>query len=59
MIWFFALLVFLIIAFAILIDWRRKRNNNIPNKMTHPEAKPGDSSNYMMGDHRPGGGGGE
>jgi hypothetical protein len=43
--------------FALIIDLRRKKNNNNPHFPTNPNAKPGDSSNYMMGDNRYTGGG--
>lgn len=50
--------VLLILGFALLIDWRRKKNNNNPHLTTNPNAKPGDSSNYIMGDNKYIGGGG-
>jgi hypothetical protein len=54
------LLVFIlgILGFAVMIDWRRKKNNNNPYKLTNPNAKPGVSSNYMMGDNKYTNGGG-
>ncbi|WP_192894720.1 hypothetical protein [Neobacillus notoginsengisoli] len=39
-------------GFSLFIDWRRKKNNNNPLIPTDPNAKPGDSSNYMMGDNK-------
>lgn len=53
---FLFLLLFSIISIALFIDWRRKNNNNNPHKPTHPNAKQGDSSNYMMGDNKDTGG---
>jgi hypothetical protein len=58
MVWFLVL-IFGILAFSALIDWRRKKNNNNPHIPTDPNAKPGDSSNYTMGDNRDTGGGGD
>ncbi|MDN4525057.1 hypothetical protein [Fictibacillus fluitans] len=55
--WLLILLV-VIIGFAILIDWKRKRNSNHPQPPTHPGGKPGDSSNYMLGDNKYTDGGG-
>jgi len=48
--------ILLICAFALFIDWRRKKNNNNPLTPTNPNAKPGDSSNYVMGDYKDTGG---
>lgn len=48
--------VLIIFAFALFIDWRRKKNNNNPHIPTNPNTKPGDSSNYMMGDNKDTGG---
>ncbi|PLR74746.1 hypothetical protein [Bacillus sp. UMB0728] len=56
MIWFLFNFIFLVLGFAFLIDWRRKKINNNPPNITHPHAKPGDDSNYMMGDNRDHGG---
>jgi len=55
--WFFIIFILGILGFALIIDLMRKKNNNIPNTPTNPNAKPGDSSNYMMGDNRYTGGG--
>lgn len=54
--WVLFILVLMIFAFALFIDFRRKKNNNNPHIPTHPNAKPGDSSNYMMGDNKDTGG---
>jgi hypothetical protein len=58
MMWFIITFVLIILAFALYIDWRRKKNNNNPHIPTNPNAKPGDSSNYMMGDNKYTNGGG-
>jgi hypothetical protein len=47
-----------ILGFAFLIDWRRKKKHYNPHKLTDPNVKPGDSSNYMMGDNKYTNGGG-
>jgi hypothetical protein len=46
----------MIVTFAFFIDRRRKKNNNKPHIPTNPNSKPGDSSNYMMGDNKDTGG---
>lgn len=56
MLWFISIIVLGIVAFSLLIEWRRKKNNNDPHITTNPNAKPGESSNYMMGDNRDTGG---
>lgn len=56
MLWFFIIFILMIVAFAFLIDKRRKKNNNNPHIPTNPNAKPGESSNFMMGDHKDTGG---
>lgn len=56
MVGFLFILILLILVFAFFIDWRRKRNNNNPHIPTNPNAKPSDSSNYMMGDNKDTGG---
>ncbi len=56
MLWILFIFVLLILAFAFFIDLRRKKNNNNPHIPTHPNAKPGDSSNYTMGDNKDTGG---
>jgi hypothetical protein len=58
-IWFFIVMVFVILGIALFIDWKNKKTNNNPHKTIHPSTKPGESSNYMMGDsHKDSGGGG-
>ena len=56
MLWILFIFVLLILASAIFIDLKRKKNNNNPKIPTHPNNKPGDSSNYMMGDNKDTGG---
>lgn len=56
MTWFFMILIILILGFAMLIDYRRKKNNNNPHIPTNPSTKPGESSNYLMGDNKDMGG---
>ncbi|WP_179125691.1 hypothetical protein [Rossellomorea marisflavi] len=51
-VWWFVILIVGILLFALFIDRRRKKRNNHPHRPTDPNAKPGDSSNYMMGDNR-------
>jgi hypothetical protein len=49
---FFIGLIIFILALALFIDWRRKRNNNNPHITIDPSTKPGESSNYIMGDNK-------
>jgi hypothetical protein len=50
--WIFLSIVLLAIWFAIWIDWKRKKLKKHPHIPTNPNGKPGDSSNYMMGDNK-------
>jgi len=51
-IWFFIAFILGILGLSLIIDFMRKKNNNNPHIPTNPNAKPGDSSNYLMGDNR-------
>lgn len=37
-----------ILGIEIIIDFNRKKINNDPDQTTHPHAKPGDDTNYML-----------
>jgi surface polysaccharide O-acyltransferase-like enzyme len=53
MVWWFVIMILGIVAFALLIDWKRKKNNN--NKHTsgiNSSTKSGESSNYQSGEGR-------
>lgn len=50
-------LIIVTLAFAYNIERRRKKNNNTLQKGISPNEKPGENSNYMMGDNRYTGGG--
>ncbi|MCK1999682.1 hypothetical protein MPH47_21065 [Psychrobacillus psychrodurans] len=53
MIWLIILIIlFIIIAFAYLVDRRNKKINNNNQNPVNSNAKPGESSNHMMGDNR-------
>ena len=58
MIWLIILIIlFIIIAFAFLVDRRNKKINNNNQNPINSNAKPGESSNiYMIGDSRHKGG---
>jgi uncharacterized BrkB/YihY/UPF0761 family membrane protein len=58
MAWFFIVFIIVIFGVALYIEFRNKRNNNNPHIPTNPNAKPGDSTNYLMGDNKYIGGGG-
>lgn len=49
MYWFLVPIGF-ILLFSFILDLKRKNMNNAHN--TNPNAKPGDSTNYMMGDNK-------
>ncbi|WP_316572064.1 hypothetical protein [Neobacillus sp. YIM B06451] len=55
-IWFFIILILGISGFALIIDLKRKKNNYNFHIPTNPNTKPGDSSNYIMGDNKDTGG---
>jgi uncharacterized BrkB/YihY/UPF0761 family membrane protein len=48
--WFFIVFVLVILGIALFIDLKNRKNNNNPHITIHPSVKPGESSNYMMGD---------
>jgi hypothetical protein len=53
MVWWFVMMILGIMAFTLLIDWKRKKNNN--NKHTSgidSSTKSGESSNYQSGEVR-------
>jgi hypothetical protein len=54
MLWFL-IFIGVILFLAFLIDWRRKKNNNHSH---HSSAKPGEHTNYQMGENRFTSGGG-
>ncbi|MBK3495257.1 hypothetical protein JFL43_10415 [Viridibacillus sp. YIM B01967] len=59
MFWLFAILVIVFaLGLALFVDLKRKKFKNNPNITTHPNAKSGDSTNYLMGDNRYTNGGG-
>jgi hypothetical protein len=41
-----------ILVLSLMIDLRNKKIRNNPHIPTNPNAKPGDSSNYTMGDNK-------
>ncbi|MGE6684738.1 hypothetical protein [Paenisporosarcina sp. NPDC076907] len=56
--WFFGAMFTMLFGLGVYIDWRRKKINNHPFRSTHPHAKPGDDTNYRMGDNNNHSGGG-
>ncbi|URM32384.1 hypothetical protein LLY41_18830 [Cytobacillus firmus] len=50
-------LIIATLVFAYCIDRRRKNINNTMQKGISPSEKPGESSNYTMGDNHYNGGG--
>ena len=52
MFWLMLIIAVILLACAFLIDRRNKRIKNSPLKTTNAHAKPGESTNFMMGDNR-------
>lgn len=53
MIWLIIIIViFILLTLASFIDRKRKKNNNDPYLSSDPNAKPGEDTNYMIGDNR-------
>ena len=50
--WIFLIPILVLVVFAILVNWRNKKINNTHQKPINSSAKPGESSNHMMGDNR-------
>lgn len=50
MIWVFAIGIVIALGFAFLIDRKRKKIRNDPRPTIDSNNKPGDGSNYKMGD---------
>lgn len=49
--WYFLVPLGIVTALGFAVD-RRRRASAYSDKPMHPDAKPGDSSNYLMGDNR-------
>jgi hypothetical protein len=49
--WFIVSILGIFVS-ALMIDLRNKRINNNPHIPTNPNAKQGESSNYVMGDNK-------
>ncbi|MDP5275911.1 hypothetical protein [Chengkuizengella axinellae] len=47
-----------LLLFALLIDLKRKKNNNLYQRGINPHSKEGESSNYVMGQDQDHSGGG-
>ncbi|NBI27755.1 hypothetical protein ERL59_02110 [Chengkuizengella sp. YPA3-1-1] len=53
MFWFLVFGFFIaLLLFALLIDLKRKKNNNLYQRGINPHSKEGESSNYVMGQDR-------
>ncbi|WP_167399241.1 hypothetical protein [Planococcus maitriensis] len=48
---YFLVPIAVVVGFGLIID-RKRRTSAYYGKPAHPDAKPGDSSNYTMGDNR-------
>lgn len=44
--------VVVVLALAVYVDIRNRKMKNKNQTMINPNAKPGEDSNYMMGDNR-------
>ncbi|MBT2583434.1 hypothetical protein [Planococcus sp. ISL-109] len=49
--WYFLVPIGFVVGLGFAID-RKRRASMYHNKPMHPDTKPGDSSNYLMGDNR-------
>lgn len=49
--WIFFIPIVLLISLGTWIDWRRKKRNDIAHRESNPHTRPGESSNYQMGDN--------
>lgn len=49
--WIFGGMIALVLAIAALVDFR-KRRSRAHQRAINSHAKPGESSNYMMGDNQ-------
>jgi len=49
--WIVFIPIMILLGLGLLVDWKRKKRNDYPLKSTNPNAKPGDSTNYKMGDN--------
>lgn len=50
MLWIFLIGILIVFALAFFIDRKRKKNHNAPHIPVDPDNKPGEDSNYKMGD---------
>lgn len=51
MIWIISIPITILLALGLLADRKRKNRNDYSHKGTNPNVKPGDSSNFKMGDN--------
>ena len=51
MIWIISIPIIVLLACGLLVDRKRKKRNDYPQIGTNPDSKPGDSSNFKMGDN--------
>ena len=51
MIWIISIPITILLALGMLVDRKRKKRIDYSHKGTNLNVKPGDSSNYKMGDN--------
>lgn len=49
--WIFVVPITVIVAFGVLIEWRKKKRNDYHHIGSSPHTRPGESTNYKMGDN--------
>lgn len=49
--WIFFIPITFLLSFGLLIEWKRKRRNDYALKGSNPHTRPGESTNYKMGDN--------
>jgi len=49
--WMMFVPIMILLGLGVLVDLKRKKRNDYLHKATNPDAKPGDSTNYKMGDN--------
>ncbi|WP_192806484.1 hypothetical protein [Planococcus donghaensis] len=49
--WIFIVPIASLISLGALIEWKRKKRNDTSLNAINPHTRPGESSNYQMGDN--------
>lgn len=49
--WIFVIPITSLLALGGFIEWKRKRRNDLTHKVSNPHTRPGESTNFKMGDN--------